>query len=132
MVQIDLYTICFKNQILRILIALAIIIPCDILFLRLSEGNCNKLRKHFFAYLNVWVTLAIVFSISVLEDNKAQNYILYGILIGLLIYVPLYNWLISYKSITGSSLTNLCFGIILSSFTCLIVFLISEKANLLS
>jgi hypothetical protein len=145
MVKLDLYEDSAKNQTIRTLLALIIIVPSDILYVYLSERNFDRLRKHFFAYFNVWITLAIVFGVSVLSNtdptpdpntNKVnniaiKNYVLYGILIGLLIYVPLYNWMISCGSITGFnnllSMANTAFGVVLSSFTCLMVFILSEK-----
>jgi uncharacterized membrane protein len=145
MVRLDLYEQSAKNQIIRTLLALVIIVPCDILYLKLSEGKMTRLKEHFFAYFNVWITLAIVFGVSVLSTDQfkidevnndtIKNYVLYGLLIGLLVYVPLYNWLISCVAITGFnnllSLANTGFGIILSAFTCLMVFLISEKAGIM-
>jgi len=145
MVKLELYENSIKNQALRTITALAIIVPCDVLYLVLSENSLNRLREHFFAYFNVWITLAIVFGVSLLSteqykidevnNDTIKNYVLYGLLIGLLIYVPLYNWIISCGAITKFthllSLANTTFGIVLSAVTCLFVFLISEKAGLL-
>jgi len=145
MVNLSLFENTPKNQALRTLLALAIIIPCDILYLKLSENNLDRLWKHGFAYFNVWITLAIVFGVSLLSSNAykvdevnndtIKNYAYYGLLIGLLVYVPLYNWIISCGAITKFthllSLSNTAFGIILSSITCLILFLISAKTELL-
>lgn len=146
MVRLDLYENSIKNQALRTLIGLAIIIPSDIIYLYFSEKSLDRLRNHFFAYFNVWITLAIVFGVSLLSTDSykindvnketIKNYVLYGLLIGLLIYVPLYNWIISCGAITKFtkllSLANTTFGILLSSFTCLMIFLISEKTDLIN
>ena len=145
MVQLSLFENNPKNQALRTLLALVIIIPCDILYLKLSEKSLDRLWKHKLAYFNVWITLAVVFGVSLLSSNKykiddvnddtIKNYAYYGLLIGLLVYVPLYNWIISCGGVTKFtnllSLANTAFGVILSSITCLILFLISAKTNLL-
>ena len=65
------------------------------------------------AYINVWITLAIVFGVSLLStqkykadevnDDTIKNYACYGLLIGLLVYVPLYNWIISCGALTDFS-----------------------------
>jgi uncharacterized membrane protein len=146
MVLLSLFDNSIKNQALRTMIALAIIIPCDITYLYFSERSFDRLRFHFFAYFNVWITLAIVFGVSLLSSSEyktdevnndtIKNYVYYGLLIGLLVYVPLYNWIISCGGITKFthllSLANTTFGIILSAFTCMLVFLISEKTGLIN
>lgn len=144
MVVLNLFENSINNQALRSLLAFSIILIADVLYLRLSEGNIERLIKHPFAYFNVWITLAIVFGVSILSgnyktdevnDDTIKNYACYGLLIGLLVYVPLYNWIISCGAITKFthllSLANTAFGVILSSFTCLIVFLVSQKTGLL-
>jgi hypothetical protein len=146
MVQLNLFENSINNQALRSLLAFSNILLADIFYLRLSEGNFERLKKHSFAYFNVWITLAIVFGVSTLttkqyktdeiNDDTIKNYVYYGLLIGLLVYVPLYNWIISCGAITKFthllSLANTAFGVLLSSFTCLIVFLVSQKTGLLS
>jgi Na+/proline symporter len=148
MVQLDLFENSYKNQALRTLTALAIIVIADLVYLGISQGSLQRFKDHKMAYFNVWITLAVVFGVSILTSDNydinvvntdtIKNYVEYGILIGLLIYVPLYNWLISCGKYTNigvtqlSGLANVTFGIILSSFTCLCVFLISEKTNLIS
>jgi uncharacterized membrane protein len=146
MVQLDLFENSITNQVLRTLLALAIIVPCDMLYLKLSEKSLDRLWKNWFAYFNVWITLALVFGVSLLTTNTfkvdevnndtIKNYVNYGLLIGLLVYVPLYNWIISCGAVTGFShllsLANITFGVILSAFTCLLVFLISVKTNLIT
>ncbi len=146
MVLLSLFENNTKNQALRTLLGLSIIIPCDIIWLWISERSFKRLQDHGFAYFNVWITIAIVFAVSILssnlykideinEDNQ-KNYVYYGLLIGLLIYVPLYNWIISCGSITKFthllSLSNTTFGVILSAFTCWIVFRISAMTGLLT
>ena len=88
MVLLSLFENTAKNQTLRTLLALAIIIPCDILYLKLSEKSLDRLWKHGFAYFNVWITLAIVFGVSLLStnsykvdevnDDTIKNYAYYG------------------------------------------------------
>jgi hypothetical protein len=142
MVKLSLFENSAKNQTLRTLVALTIIIVSDLIFLRLSEGSFQKLKDHPSAYFNVWITLSLVFGVSLLSSESykidevntdtIKNYVYYGILIGLLVYVPLYNWMLSCGKVTNLvSLSNITFGILLSSFTCLCVFLISEKTNLI-
>jgi hypothetical protein len=146
MVQLSLFENSIQNQALRVLLSLAIIIPSDLLYLKCTEFKLERFFNNKFAYLNVWITLAIVFGVSLLSSNAhatnevnedtIKNYACYGLLIGLLVYVPLYNWIISCGAITGfkqlTSLGNTAFGVVLSSLTCLFVFLISEKTNLLT
>lgn len=149
MVRLSLFEISLKNQALRTLLALALIIPCDVLYVYLSEGSITKFKTRLLdnklAYFNVWITLAVVFAVSTLSMNTEEtnedhyeinNYASYGLLIGLLVYVPLYNWIISCGAITNFthllSLANTAFGVVLSSIVCLLVFLISEKTNLLT
>ena len=139
MVTLSLFENSIKNQTIRTIIALIIVVPSDLIYLFLSERSFERLRNHLFAYFNVWITLAIVFGVSIvsgIEGDSIKNYALYGLLIGLLIYVPLYNWIISCGSITNFtqllSVTNVAFGVVLSSFTCIILYLISEKAELLN
>jgi hypothetical protein len=145
MVQLELFENSIKNQALRTLISLAIIVICDITWLFISERSFKRLRDHAFAYFNVWITLAIVFAVSLLSTNKykvdeinedtQKNYVYYGLLIGLLVYVPLYNWIISCGSITKFthllSLSNTTFGVLLSALTCWSVFRISAMTGLL-
>lgn len=143
MVQLDLFENSAKNQTLRTLLSLAIIVPCDLIYLKLSEKSLKRFLDNKFAYFNVWITLAVVFGVSLLSSNKAnevnedaiKNYVYYGLLIGLLIYVPLYNWIVSCGAIAKFtnllSLANTTFGVILSSITCLIVFLVSANTGLL-
>jgi uncharacterized membrane protein len=144
MIQLSLFENSIQNQALRVLLSLAIIIPLDLLYLGCTEFSLKRFTGNKLAYINVWVTLAIVFGVSLLStnaykanevnDDTIKNYACYGLLIGLLVYVPLYNWIISCGAITGftqlTSLGNTAFGIILSSITCLSVFLISEKTDL--
>lgn len=135
MVQLNLYENSAKNQTIRTLLSLAIFIPSDIIYLFISEGSIDRLKKHFFAYFNVWITISIVFGVSILNEidykTNLKNYALYGLLIGLLIYVPLYNWIISCGNITGFnrmlSLSNICFGVLISSFTCIMIYIIEEN-----
>jgi uncharacterized membrane protein len=145
MVQLELFENSIKNQALRTLIALSIIIPCDIVYLLVTERNFNRFFGNKLAYFNVWITLAVVFGVSLLSTNSYKinevnndtisNYVQYGLLIGLLVFVPLYNWILSCGAITNftslQSLGNTAWGVILSAFTCLVVFLISEKTNLI-
>lgn len=146
MVKLDLFENSIKNQALRTLLGLSIIVICDIIWLLLSERSFERLKNHTFAYFNVWITLAVVFAVSLLstdmykindtdEDNQ-KNYVYYGLLIGLLVYVPLYNWIISCGHITKFthllSLSNTAFGVILSAFTCWAVFRISVITDLLT
>jgi len=150
MVNLSLFENSVKNQALRTLLSLSIIITCDIIWLWISERSFKRLKDHSFAYFNVWITLAVVFGVSQIynnsEDSKTtqkeindenqKNYVLYGLLIGLLVYVPLYNWIISCGSITKFthllSLSNTAFGIILSALTCWVVFRISSLTDMLS
>ena len=138
MVQLDLFENSAKNQTIRVLISLLIIIIGDLIFLYLSEGKLERLLNNKFAYFNVWITLAIVFGVSILSSTghddsqdhtfNVKNYTCYGILIGLLVYVPMYNWLISIKSIPQMlAIANITFGVILSSITCLLLYLISDR-----
>jgi uncharacterized membrane protein len=144
MVQLSLFENSIKDQTWRTLLSLAIIIPCDLVYLKLSESNLNRFFNNKMAYFNVWITLAIVFGVSLLtskdysfqevNDDTIKNYACYGLLIGLLVYVPLYNWIISCGAITNftqlTSLANIAFGVILSAITCLIVFLVSQKIGI--
>jgi len=146
MVQLSLFENNIKNQALRTLLALTIIVICDITWLWISERNLNRLINHSFAYINVWITLAIVFAVSLLSSNEykvdevnedtQKNYVYYGLLIGLLVYVPLYNWIISCGRITEFthllSLSNTTFGVLLSALTCWAVFRISAMTGLLT
>ncbi len=140
MIQLSLFENSMDNQTIRALISLAILIPCDLLYLKLSENSLKRFFDNKFAYLNIWITIAIVFAVSLLSskeeltyEEKMKNYTLYGFLIGLLIYVPLYNWIISCGSITGftgmKSLFNTIFGVLLCGVTCLIVFLYQYKED---
>ncbi len=145
MVLLTLFENSIKNQALRTLLGLTIIVVCDIMWLWISERSFKRLQDHTFAYFNVWVTLAIVFAVSLLatdvykidevNENTQKNYVYYGLLIGLLVYVPLYNWIISCGSITKFthllSLANTTFGVILSALTCWAVFRISAMTGLL-
>lgn len=145
MVQLSLFENSIKSQTIRTLLSLAIIVPSDLIYLRLSEKSINRFINNKFAYFNVWITLAIVFGVSILSsktydtnevnNDTIKNYAQYGLLIGLLVYVPLYNWIISCGAITGfsqlTSLANTAFGVVLSALTCLIVFLISEKLQII-
>lgn len=144
MVQLSLFENSVKSQTLRTLISLAIIIPMNLFYIKISESNLSRFMNNKLAFFNVWITLSIVFGVSLLSktdtntiidstDYQMKNYTYYGILIGLLIYVPLYNWLISskvYKPISGF-ISNI-FGILMSGVTCLIVYLISSKTDLLN
>jgi hypothetical protein len=142
MVTLNLFENSINNQTLRALLAFSVILIADVIYLRLSEGSFERLKNHPFAYFNVWITLAIVFAVSTLttknettDDDAVKNYAYYGLLIGLLVYVPLYNWIISCGGITKFtqllSLANTAFGVLLSSLTCLIVFKVSQKTGLL-
>lgn len=142
MVQLILFENSIKNQVLRTILSLSIIIPCDILYLYLSENNINRFLNHKLAYFNVWITLAVVFGVSLIyskiyendkiNENTIKNNVQYGLLIGLLIYVPLYNWMISCGSITNIlSVANTAYGIILSAFTYLLVFIVSVQTNMI-
>jgi uncharacterized membrane protein len=145
MVQLGLFENSIKNQALKTLLALVIFVPSDLIYLKLSEKSLKRFWDNKFAYFNVWITIAIVFGVSILSTNSfkvdevnndtIKNYVQYGLLIGLLIYVPLYNWIISCGAITNFSnllsLANTTFGVILSAITCLIVFLISVNTNLI-
>lgn len=148
MVQLNLFENSIQNQAARVCLAFSIIFISDIIWLSISEGNIQRLYNHPFAYFNVWITLAIVFGVSTLTSSNnniykvnevnthtINNYVFYGLLIGLLVYVPLYNWIISCGAITKFtnllSLSNTAFGVLLSAFTCLIVFLVSEKTGIL-
>jgi len=145
MVQLSLFENSIKNQTVRTLLSLVIIVPCDLIYLGLSEKNISRFTKNKLAYVNVWITLAVVFGVSLLSskiyktdevnNDTIKNYAQYGLLIGLLVYVPLYNWIISCGGITGfsqlTSLANTAFGVVLSALTCLIVFLVSANHDLL-
>ncbi len=142
MVQLDLFENSLKKQTLRTIIALAIIIPSDIIYTFMRNGSMNVVKINIMAYLNVWITLAVVFGVSILTSDKYDvktvnkdtitNYVGYGALIGLLVYVPLYNWLVALNNLTKRTcLSNTAAGVVLSSFVCLFVFLISEKFDLI-
>lgn len=140
MVKLLLFENKAKNQALRTLLALSLVFICDIVYLLLSEKNIRRFLNNKFAYFNVWITVALVFGVSLLENTEVSHstvndYAYYGILIGLLVYVPLYNWIISCGAITNftnfTSMANTAFGVLASSFVCVVVFLVSEKAYLL-
>lgn len=140
MVKLLLFENKAKNQTIRTLLALSLIFICDMVYLLLSEKTIWRFLNNKFAYFNVWITIALVFGVSLLENKEVthasvNDYAYYGILIGLLVYVPLYNWIISLGAITNftnlRSLSNTLFGVLSSSFICVVVFLISEKTNML-
>ena len=151
MVCLDLFENSAKDQTLRTLIALAIIVVTDIIYSYLT--NFNKLvdfgpikipeilSENKIAHVNVWITLAVVFGVSVLHHNLGdkpeinndtiKDHAYYGILIGLLVYTPMYGWLLSCGKITNiMSLCNSAFGILLSALACLCTFLISVQTGL--
>lgn len=141
MVCLRLFENSAKDQTLRTLSSLGIIVIADIIYLYLSTFSFERLTNNKMAYFNVWITLAVVFGVSVLHreigdvpeinNETIKDHAYYGILIGLLVYVPLYNWLLSCDNITNvMSLCNTGFGILLSAIACLCTFLISVQSNL--
>jgi uncharacterized membrane protein len=149
MVCLQLFENSAKDQTIRTLIALVIIVISDLVYQFLLTHSLSKtwetIRKNILAYINVWITLAIVFGVSVIyTDQKEQqtkkieinsesikNHAFYGILIGLLVYVPLYNWLVGIGQITGiQSLCNTAFGVLIGSIACLCTFLVGVQTNL--
>ncbi len=145
MVQLELFENTLKNQALRTILGLVLIFILDIIWILISERNFQRLRDHWFAYFNVWITLAIVFAVSLLSskvyksnevnDDTQKNYVYYGLLIGLLVYVPLYNWIISCGNITKFthllSLSNTAFGVLSSALVCWTVFRISVLTDMI-
>lgn len=144
MVKLALFENSSKSQAIRTLLAFAIIIPLDLFYLFVSERNIGRFMNNKMAYINVWVTLALVFGVSILSSDspdsqkqiQVKDYAQYGLLIGLLVYVPLYNWIISCGAITKftqlTSISNTGFGVVLSSITCISVYLISIKLDILN
>jgi len=155
MVILNLFENSIKNQAIRTVISLLIIIAIDCLWVFLSNAEKfintwnNPIMNNFLAYFNVWITIAIVFGVSTLTRIKNEeqteinhesikDYIYYGLLIGLLVYVPLYNWLLSCRLgnspntyiTSGEALGNTAFGVVLCAAVCLLTFLISAKLNL--
>lgn len=145
MVKLILFENSPKNQTLRTLIALSMIIPCDTLYTYLSEKSLERIKTHYLAYFSIWLILSIVFGISIIYsepsitdtpdesyNNNIRNYAYYGVLVGLLICVPMYSWIATYSGNTPiMCLSGAAFGIILSAFVSIMVFLISKKADVL-
>lgn len=142
MVVLSLFENSAKDQTLRTLTSLALIIISDLVYQFLYNRNLNYLWTNKLAYFNVWITLAIVFGVSTIKSKQTDNYsdinsesiknhAYYGILIGLLVYVPMCNWLLSVGKIDNvQSLCNTAFGIVIASIACLCTFLISAKVGL--
>ena len=156
MVQLHLFENSAKDQALRTLIALTIIVISDFIYQLLITRSFSAMWKNIYgetlpdcwlgknilAWVNVWITLALVFGVSVLHrdsgdikpeinNESIKDHAFYGILIGLLVYVPLNNWLVGKGQITNvESLCNTAFGILIASVACLCTFLISVQSGL--
>lgn len=150
MVTLTLFENSLEHQTIRTILSFVLYVFCDLVWLFISERKAGGMYLSRFwnnkvAYFNVWITIAIVFGVSVLatkpysinevNDDTQKNYVMYGLLIGLLIYVPLYNWIISCGAITGFSqllaLSNTGAGVVLSGFICWLVFRISVLRDLM-
>lgn len=140
MVVLNLFETSPKDQTLRTLTALFIIIFGDILYLGLNS-NIKKFTKNKLAYLSIWLILAIVFGVSVLHHTEndtleinnetIKDHAYYGILVGILVYIPLMNWMLSAKQVTPvGAICDTAFGILLCSVASLITFLISVHTGL--
>jgi len=143
MVALSLFENSIKDQTLRTMLALVIIFFGDISYILLTTHSLDKFLNNKMAHINVWFTLALTFGVSLIYKNEVErtnpeinndtikNYTYYGILIGLLVYIPLYNWMLSCGNITNvMSICNTAFGILLAATTCLCTFLISVQCDL--
>lgn len=146
MISLTIFEGPISFEIQRILIALSILIVGNVLYLMLSQ-NMKHFTSNKMAYLTTWVTIAVVLGVCLmyndeetevsLKDSKyhykkaKRDFVYFGILIALLVYIPIFGWLKSVGNITG--LQCLCFsafGIIISAIASLFTYIISVKNNL--
>lgn len=133
MISISIFENSFVIQLQRLLIALAILILGNLAYLYLTR-NFNHFVKNKMSYLGIWITMAFVFGVCVVKDSKdvKQDYVIFGLLIALLIYVPVFGFLKSVGNVTGAQFAYFStFGIIIGTLASLFTYLISVKTGLL-
>ncbi len=139
MVCVDIFESNAKSQTLRTLIALTVLILGDLFYLFITQ-NTKKFWNNKMAFLNIWVIVGIILGVSVLRNNDGdyvyehskRDHAYYGILIGLVVYVPMNSWLSSGKIITSKqSLYHTAFGIFVTSFASLITYMIAEASDVI-
>jgi hypothetical protein len=148
MVCVSVFESSIKDQTLRTLIALTILITGDVCYLY-GTNNLQKLTKNKMAFINTWLVVAIVLGVSNLIDtNKSgtypsdkEEYAYYGILVALLVYVPLNSWLSSQRFPTKGkhkvgisnmdSFFHIAFSVAITSLAAMFTFMIAQNSDLI-
>lgn len=140
MVSIHVFDIDAKSQTLRTLLALTVLAIGDLFYLFLTQ-NSKKLWNNKLAYLILWIIIGLFIGVTVLRDesgeydynNARSENVYYGILLGLIIYIPLNSWLSSVGYITVlQALYYISYGIFLTAVTSLITFMVSTSSELIN
>ena len=139
MVCVNVFESDAKSQTLRTLSALTILILGELIYLFITR-RIEKFLKNKMAFLTVWIIIGTVLGVGVLRDNNGnynyehsrRDHSYYGILIGLLVYVPLNSWLSSVKFVSGrESIFHTAFGIFITSLAALFTFMIAESSEII-
>ena len=139
MVCIDIFESNPKSQTLRTLTALAILILGDTFYLFITQ-NFQKFRNNKMAFLTTWIIIGVVLGVSVLRNNEGQyiydhtkrDHAYYGILVGLLVYIPLNSWLASFGKISAkSAIFHTAFGIFITSLAALVTHMVAESSDII-
>lgn len=120
------------KEVKKTLVALCILAIANLIYLFLT-GHMSHFIEHKLAYITMWVTIAFVLGVTLVYNDKndqqtKRDFVCFGILVALLIYVPAFSWLKSVGNITGMQFIYFSsFGIVITAISSLFTYIISEK-----
>lgn len=146
MISIDIFSGSLKNQTIRTLIAIVILMIADLIYYFFTGGilSGTKFYKGEFPlvpYLITWIVLGILFG-TIEFKNKTENpelnpegtiipdSITFGIIIGIIVYSILTTWLYYVNGSFSIAFMNLCFGIISCVFASMFTHFIAINKKL--
>ena len=145
MVSIDIFAGSGKNQFLRTLIAIVILVLSDSIYYSLTSGMYGGTRfKNGFPlmpYITLWITVGSVFGACEIQNSSEQivkdesitmaaDSAQFGVLIALLIYGPVYAFVYHPNGSPIIALLNFAFSLIICAITGLLVNVISQEHSL--